>query len=107
MPRRGMNSKDKPSDVKGTIKKLLSYVSKYKVSFIIIFAVALSPFLGTGGMHLFSRENSDTEEKFLPKIRYIANDIIIVYVLLNILCACLLKFFGMMLSKKCLIISLM
>ncbi len=62
---------------------------------IIIFAVALSPFLGTGGMHLFSRENSDTEEKFLPKIRYIANDIIIVYVLLNVLCACLLKFSGM------------
>ena len=62
---------------------------------IIIFAVALSPFLGTGGMHLFNRENSDTEEKFLPKMRYIANDIIIVYVLLNILCAGLLKFFGM------------
>lgn len=62
---------------------------------IIIFAVALSPFLGTGGMHLFNRENSDTEEKFLPKMRYIANDIIIAYVLLNILCAGLLKFFGM------------
>ena len=62
---------------------------------IVIFAVALSPFLGTGGMHLFSKENSDTEEKFLPKIRYIANDIIIVYILLNVICAGLLKFFGM------------
>lgn len=62
---------------------------------IIIFAVALSPFLGTGGMHLFNKENSDTEEKFLPKMRYIANDIIIVYVLLNMFCAGLLKFFGM------------
>jgi len=62
---------------------------------IIIFAVALSPFLGTGGMQLFSKENSDTEEKFLPKISYIANDIILVYVLLNICCALLLKFLGM------------
>ena len=62
---------------------------------IIIFAVALSPFLGTGGMHLFSKENSDTEEKFLPKIRYIANDIIIVYILLNLCCAFLLKYLGM------------
>lgn len=62
---------------------------------IVIFAVALSPFLGTGGMHLFSKENSDTEEKFLPKIRYIANDIILVYILLNVLCACLLKLLGM------------
>jgi len=62
---------------------------------IVIFAVALSPFLGTGGMHLFSNENSDTEEKFLPKIRYIANDIILVYVLLNICCAFLLKISGM------------
>ena len=62
---------------------------------IIIFAVALSPFLGTCGMRLFNNENSDTEEKFLPKIRYIANDIIIVYILLNIICALLLKYLGM------------
>ena len=39
MPR--INSQDKPSDVKGTIKKLLSYVSQYKASFIIIFIVAI------------------------------------------------------------------
>lgn len=62
---------------------------------IIIFAVALSPFLGTGGMQLFSKENSDTEEKFLPKISYIANDIILVYILLNVCCALLLKSLGM------------
>lgn len=62
---------------------------------IIIFAVALSPFLGTGGMQLFNKENSDTEEKFLPKIRYIANDIILTYVLLTICCTILLKFLGM------------
>ncbi len=62
---------------------------------IVIFAVALTPFLGTGGTHLFNKENSDTEEKFMPKIRYIAKDIIIVYITLNIICAFLFKFAGM------------
>lgn len=62
---------------------------------IVIFAVALMPFLGIGGMHIFNKENSDTEEKFLPKVRYIAKDIIIVYALLNILCALLLRWAGM------------
>lgn len=62
---------------------------------IVIFAVALMPFLGIGGMNIFKKENSDTEEKFLPRIRDIAKDIIIVYVILNIICATLLKEFGM------------
>lgn len=62
---------------------------------IVIFAVALTPFLGTGGMHIFNKENSDTEEKFMPKIRYIAKDIIFVYITLNIICAGLFKFAGM------------
>lgn len=62
---------------------------------IVIFAVALTPFLGTGGTHLFSKENSDTEEKFLPKIRYIAKDIIFVYILFSISCAVLFKYAGM------------
>ncbi len=62
---------------------------------IVIFAVALTPFLGTGGTHIFNKENSDTEEKFMPKIRYIAKDIIFVYITLNIICACLFKIAGM------------
>ena len=62
---------------------------------IVIFAVALMPFLGIGGMNIFKKENSDTEEKFLPKIRDIAKDIILVYVVLNVICAALLKEFGM------------
>lgn len=62
---------------------------------IVIFAVALTPFLGTGGTHLFSKENSDTEEKFLPKIRYIAKDIIFVYIFLSILCTVLFNYAGM------------
>jgi len=62
---------------------------------IVIFAVALSPFLGTGGMQLFGNENSDTEDKFLPKIRYIAKDIIFMYIILNLCCVWLLRTFGM------------
>ena len=62
---------------------------------IVIFAVALMPFLGIGGMNIFKKENSDTEEKFLPKIRDIAKDIILAYLVLNIICATLLKEFGM------------
>lgn len=62
---------------------------------IVIFAVALMPFLGIGGTHIFNKENSDTEEKFLPKMRYIAKDIILTYILLNIICMFLLKWAGM------------
>lgn len=62
---------------------------------IVIFAVALMPFLGIGGMHLFNKENSDTEEKFLPKVRDIAKDIIITYVFFSVLCALLLNWAGM------------
>ena len=62
---------------------------------IVIFAVALMPFLGIGGMNLFNKENSDTEEKFLPKVRDIAKDIIITYIFFNICCAVLLNLAGM------------
>ena len=42
MPRRGrMESKEQVKDVKGTIKKLISYISQYKVSFLIVFIVAI------------------------------------------------------------------
>ncbi len=49
---------------------------------IVIFAVALLPFLGIGGMQIFQRESSDLNEKLMPKISYIAKRIIIIYVLL-------------------------
>lgn len=62
---------------------------------IVIFAVALMPFLGIGGLHMFKNENSDTEDKFMPKFRYIAKDIIFIYIILNIACAGLLKACGM------------
>lgn len=49
---------------------------------IVIFAVALLPFLGIGGMQMFQRENSDSNDKFMPKFSYIAKRIVLVYCLL-------------------------
>ena len=49
---------------------------------IVIFAVALLPFLGIGGMQIFQRESSDLNEKLMPKISYIAKRIILVYAVL-------------------------
>ena len=62
---------------------------------IVIFAIALLPFLGVGGMQIFQRENSDVNEKFMPKISYIAKRIIAVYILLMLACLISLKIFGM------------
>ena len=50
---------------------------------IVIFAVALLPFLGIGGMQMFQRENSDSSDKFMPKFSYIAKRIVFVYCLLT------------------------
>lgn len=52
---------------------------------IVIFAVALLPFLGIGGMQIFQRESSDLNEKLMPKISYIAKRIIIIYIILLML----------------------
>lgn len=41
MPRPGGRAVDKAKDFKGTLKKLITYVSKYKISLIICFAVAI------------------------------------------------------------------
>ncbi|MBR4106870.1 MAG: TrkH family potassium uptake protein [Alphaproteobacteria bacterium] len=62
---------------------------------IVIFATALLPFLGIGGMQLFQRENSDVNEKFMPKISYMAKRIILVYIILIGLCLFSLKLAGM------------
>ena len=62
---------------------------------IVIFAIAMLPFLGIGGMQIFQRENSDVDEKFMPKISYIAKRIIVVYLLLMAVCLLSLKFLGM------------
>ncbi len=62
---------------------------------IVIFATALLPVLGIGGMQIFQRENSDVNEKFLPKISYMAKRIIFVYLLLIVSCLISLKVAGM------------
>ncbi len=62
---------------------------------IVIFAIALLPFLGIGGMQIFQRENSDMNDKFMPKISYIAKRIIAVYVLLLSTCIISLHLAGM------------
>lgn len=62
---------------------------------IIIFAVAMLPFLGIGGMQIFQRENSDAGDKFMPKFIDIAKWLIACYLGLVILCALLLYWCGM------------
>ena len=62
---------------------------------IVIFAIAMLPFLGIGGMQIFQRENSDVNEKFMPKISYIAKRIIAVYLILLVGCIVSLKMAGM------------
>ena len=62
---------------------------------IVIFAIAMLPFLGIGGMQIFQRENSDVNEKFMPKISYIAKRIIGVYLVLMVVCAVSLIVAGM------------
>lgn len=62
---------------------------------IVIFAAAMLPFLGIGGMHMFQRENSDNNEKFMPKFSYIAKRIMFVYILLTVLSILALYAVGM------------
>ncbi len=62
---------------------------------VVIFASALLPFLGIGGMQIFQRENSDVNDKFMPKFQYIAQRIIFVYVVLVAACVVCLYFAGM------------
>jgi trk system potassium uptake protein TrkH len=73
-------------------RSILNYVGGLGV---VIFAVALLPFLGIGGMQMFQRENSDSNDKFMPKFSYIAKRIMLVYFLLLMVCACMLFLCGM------------
>ena len=61
-------------------RSLLNYIGGLG---IVIFAVALLPFLGIGGMQMFQHENSDSNDKFMPKFSYIAKRIVVVYLLLT------------------------
>ena len=54
---------------------------------IVMFAVAMRLLLGIGGMQMIQRENSDLNDKFMPKFHYIAKRIFWVYFFLCGLCA--------------------
>lgn len=62
---------------------------------VVIFAVAMLPFLGIGGMQMFERESSDTTDKLMPRFIDVAKWIIGVYLSLVALCAVSLYFCGM------------
>lgn len=73
-------------------RSLLNYIGGLGV---VIFAVALLPFLGIGGMQIFQHENSDSNDKFMPKFSYIAKRIVFVYLSLMIVASCALYLCGM------------
>ncbi len=62
---------------------------------IVIFAVAMLPFLGVGGMQMFARENANANDKLMPKFVDMAKWIMVVYIGMVLLCALLLYFSGM------------
>ena len=62
---------------------------------VVIFAAAMLPFLGIGGMQMFEHESSDTTDKLMPRFIDVAKWIIGVYLSLVILCAICLYFCGM------------
>ena len=73
-------------------RSLLNYIGGLG---IVIFAVALLPFLGIGGMQIFQRENSDSNEKFMPRFSYIAKRIVFMYIILTIFAGIVLWVLGM------------
>ncbi len=62
---------------------------------IVIFAIAMLPFLGVGGMQIFARENANANDKLMPKFIDMAKWIMLVYIGLVVLCMLLLYFCGM------------
>lgn len=73
-------------------RSLLNYIGGLG---IVIFAVALLPFLGIGGMQMFQHENSDSNDKFMPKFSYIAKRIVVVYLVLTAIASGTLFLCGM------------
>ena len=62
---------------------------------IVIFAVAMLPFLGVGGMQIFATESANANDKFMPKFVDIAKWIMAVYIFMVALCAVMLYWGGM------------
>ncbi|MGL4249571.1 MAG: TrkH family potassium uptake protein [Aeromonas sp.] len=52
----------------------------------IVMAVAILPYLNVGGMKLFQTESSDWSDKSAPRAKTVANNIVLVYLVLSMLC---------------------
>ena len=52
----------------------------------IVMAVAVLPYLNVGGMKLFQAESSDWSDKSAPRAKTVANNIVLVYLVLSMLC---------------------
>jgi len=52
----------------------------------IVMAVAVLPYLNVGGMKLFQTESSDWSDKSAPRAKTVANNIVVVYLVLSMLC---------------------
>ncbi|MGL5948746.1 MAG: TrkH family potassium uptake protein [Aeromonas sp.] len=52
----------------------------------IVMAVAILPYLNVGGMKLFQTESSDWSDKSAPRAKTVANNIVVVYSVLTVLC---------------------
>lgn len=61
----------------------------------IVMGVAILPFLNVGGMRLFQTESSDWSDKSAPRTKYVASNILTVYVLLTAICTLGYKSAGM------------
>lgn len=62
---------------------------------IVIFGIAMMPFLGIGGMQIFQRENSDFGDQFMPKMGAMAKRLLFVYLILLVTCTLALYGVGM------------
>lgn len=52
----------------------------------IVMAVAVLPYLNVGGMKLFQTESSDWSDKSAPRAKTVANNIVVVYLVLSMCC---------------------
>jgi trk system potassium uptake protein len=62
---------------------------------ILMIAIAVLPLLKVNGMQLFQLESSNTSEKLFPRVRTIAEAILVTYVILTLLNALLYNLAGM------------
>lgn len=62
---------------------------------IIVVAIAILPFLRSGGMQLFRTESSDTSERVIPRIKRMTVTLLVTYALLTTACGVALWYAGM------------